>query len=106
MVESPADQAAVRELCKVVDRGEASAIVLAQETPDHLLIIDDRDGRAIAGQRNLRYIGTLGLLTRAKRAGVISAVLPFCRKLISVDFRMSAQLVEDWLEENGEFLDG
>ena len=103
-VVSPADHAAVMELCELIDMGEASAIILAQETPDHLLIIDDREGRLIASQRNLRYIGTLGLLTRAKREGVIAAVLPFYRKLLTVEFRMSSLLVEDWLRENGETL--
>lgn len=49
-----------------VDVGEASAIALAQEVPDALLIVDDFKGRRLASQLNMKFTGTLGVLITAK----------------------------------------
>ena len=55
-----------------IDPGEISAILLAMETPSSILIIDDMKGRKVAQRLSLRYSGTLGLLLKAKRTGVLS----------------------------------
>lgn len=54
-----------------VDRGEASAIALALELTDCLLIIDDIKGRKLAQQLGLSIIGTMGVVVDAKLAGII-----------------------------------
>jgi predicted nucleic acid-binding protein len=45
-----------------VDKGEASAIALAIELDDCLLIIDDLKGRKFAQQLGLTIIGTFGII--------------------------------------------
>jgi uncharacterized protein len=40
------------------------------------LLIDDMDARAVAAQRGLRVIGTLGVLAVAKRRGEIGLLAP------------------------------
>ncbi len=45
-----------------VDKGEASAIALAVEFDDCLLIIDDLKGRRFANQLGLTFTGTLGVI--------------------------------------------
>ena len=70
-VQVPQDELAVRALAAELGRGEASAIILAQELDAPLLIIDEVRGRRIALQLGLKVHGTLGVLTRAKREGRI-----------------------------------
>lgn len=65
----PQDELAVHALGAELGRGEASAIILAQELDSPLLIIDEIRGRRIAIQLGLKIHGTLGILTRAKREG-------------------------------------
>lgn len=70
-VQVPQDELAVRALGAELGRGEASAIILAQELHSPLLIIDEIRGRRIALQLGLKVHGILGILTRAKREGRI-----------------------------------
>lgn len=49
-----------------MDKGEASAIALAIELDDCLLIIDDLKGRKFANQIGLTIIGTIGVIVDAK----------------------------------------
>ena len=59
-----------------LDKGEASAIALALEARVPLVAIDERRGRLVARDVGLMVTGTLGLLLRAKRLGIIDAVAP------------------------------
>jgi predicted nucleic acid-binding protein len=52
-----------------LDKGEASALALALEQEDCLIIIDDLKGRKFAIQFGLKITGTLGILVEAKRKG-------------------------------------
>jgi len=56
-----------------LDPGEAQAIILAQQTPNSLLIIDERDGRAEARRRDINITGLLGVI----RDGAIRGHLDF-----------------------------
>lgn len=49
--------------------GEASTLVIAQEH-NAIAALDDRDGRILAGARNIPYVGTIGILQSACRGGV------------------------------------
>ncbi|RZJ85827.1 MAG: DUF3368 domain-containing protein [Hymenobacter sp.] len=75
-----------------VDQGEASAIALAVEYDDCLLIIDDLKGRKFAQQIGLSITGTFGVLLEAKRAGVVPLVKPILEKIKQTNFRLSAKL--------------
>ncbi|WP_325136356.1 DUF3368 domain-containing protein [Hymenobacter sp.] len=75
-----------------VDQGEASAIALAVEYDDCLLIIDDLKGRKFAQQLGLAITGTFGVLLEAKRAGVVPLVKPVLEKIKQTNFRLSAKL--------------
>ena len=61
--------------------GEASVIQLALDEEIDLVCIDERKGRRAAGAVGLRVTGTLGLLSRAKALGILSAVRPFVERL-------------------------
>lgn len=75
-----------------VDKGEASAIALAIELDDCLLIIDDLKGRKFANQIGLTIIGTIGVIVDAKLAGIIPSVKPILTKIKSTNFRITEEL--------------
>ena len=59
-----------------LDKGEASAIALALETRDCVLIIDEQKGRKMAKQLGIAITGTLGILAQAKQNGFIVKLKP------------------------------
>jgi predicted nucleic acid-binding protein len=85
-----------------VDKGEASAIALAIELDDCLLIIDDLKGRKFANQLGLTIIGTIGVIVDAKLAGIIPSIKPILSKIKSTNFRITEQLELLILKRAGE----
>jgi predicted nucleic acid-binding protein len=82
-----------------LDPGERAAILLAQEEPDVLLLVDEAAGRAEATRRGIPNTGTLGIL----RAAAIRELLDFptaLRRLSETNFRISRQLLVDLLAED------
>lgn len=75
-----------------VDKGEASAIALAVEFDDCLLIIDDLKGRKFANQLGLIITGTFGVIVDAKLAGIIPSVKPIIEKIKRTNFRISDKI--------------
>lgn len=62
--------------CLVLDAGEVSAILLAEQTDCRFVLIDERRGREIARRRGLLVVGLAGVLLAAKRAGLLESVAP------------------------------
>lgn len=85
-----------------VDPGEAEAIALAIELGDVFVILDDRKARQLAQQLSLKVIGTVGMLLRAKRFGVIPEIKPLLAALNQVNFRISEALIQKALQLAGE----
>ena len=86
-----------------LDRGEAEAITLAIEMKADFLLIDERDGRAIARQAGLRVRGVLGVLLRAKATGRISSIKTEIEALRSrAGFFVAPQLEAEILRTAGE----
>jgi len=85
-----------------LDKGEASAIALAMELKDVLLVIDDLKGRKKAEQLGLEITGTLGILFYLKQIGVISALKPYFEQLQIAGFRITPTIMEIVLQESGE----
>ena len=53
-----------------IDKGEASAIALAIEIPDCVIILDDNKTRKVAENLGLEITGTLGVIIKAQLNGV------------------------------------
>lgn len=85
-----------------VDLGEASAIALAKELDDVLLLLDDLKARKLASRLNLKYTGALGIITKAKQLSIIDAVKPLIDKLIATNFRISNKIIDEILKVNNE----
>lgn len=82
-----------------LDEGEASAIVLALEYENSLLIIDEKKGRNTAKRLGLQIIGTLGIVLRAKEKGIIEVVKPLLEELEEVGFRIGRDLKDKILKK-------
>lgn len=90
------------DLLSDLDRGEAEVIALAQELEADLVIIDERLGRRHARRLGLPLTGTLGVLLKAKAAGLIPSVAPLVHRMRTGGFRLSEALVRRVLELAGE----
>jgi predicted nucleic acid-binding protein len=80
-----------------LDKGESSAIALAMEMEDVLLIIDDLKARKEAKRLGLPITGTLGVLYAAKQKGLIPALKPYMEKLQVVGFRVAPNIIKELL---------
>jgi hypothetical protein len=59
-----------------LDWGESEAIALALELKADLVLLDEQSGRYAAQHFNLKVMGVVGLLIRAKQLGFIAKVRP------------------------------
>ena len=66
IVKSATDKYRQRILETQVDRGEASAIALALEFPESMIILDDYKARKIAENLGLEITGTVGVIIYCK----------------------------------------
>lgn len=87
---------------KFLDLGESSAIALAKEKQDSVLIIDEYKGRKVAKALGIKVTGTLGIPAKAKRAGLIKEIKSSIDELEKVNFRISAEIIKQVLSECGE----
>jgi predicted nucleic acid-binding protein len=89
------DQAKAVLFGQTVDRGEAEAIVLAEELHADHLLIDERKGRRLARQQGLPIVGLLGIVLLAKRAQFI----PSARALLDALDRQAGIYLSNELKE-------
>ena len=100
IVAAAKDQNRVRELREELDSGEAEAIVLAIEREADLLLVDERRGRRTAAAAGLTVTGLLGVVARAKQAGLIDLAKPVLDELIHVArFWIGAELYAEVLAQ-------
>ncbi|MBN2485965.1 MAG: DUF3368 domain-containing protein [Bacteroidales bacterium] len=102
VIEDPVDLKYQQILEGFLDRGEASAIALALEKDDCLLIIDESKGRREAKQLRINYTGTLGILIVAKEKGLINSTSEILDQIRKTDFRISESLIKETKKKSGE----
>lgn len=89
-------------LDQVLDTGEASAIALALDFDNVLLILDDLKGRKEAEKLGFKITGTLGVLYKAKELGKINNLKEYLEKLKNVGFRISENIEKEILKKSNE----
>lgn len=86
-----------------LDRGERDALGLARALRADLVLIDEKNGRAVAERLGLAITGTVGILAEAKRKGFLSALAPELQHLRQrTTFRLSRELEQLALRLVGE----
>ena len=86
----------------LVDRGEAEAIALAQAISNSTVLLDDAQARRVAERLAVPRIGTLGILRRAKKKGLIATLTPLITQLQSSGIYIRPSLIEAILRDVGE----
>jgi predicted nucleic acid-binding protein len=82
--------------------GERAVIAYAQANRGYVAGMDDSRARQLAEAIGLKVTGTLGILLRAKQAGLISTVRPLVDDITAQGFHLSPELHRDVLELAGE----
>lgn len=84
-----------------LDPGERSAIALAL-AQGAAVLVDEKRGRAVANGLGLNVVGTLGLLVRARDAGLVAKVRPLAEALLHGGYHLALPLVAHTLAAIGE----
>jgi uncharacterized protein len=92
----------VANLPRKLDRGERAAIALAIHLSADFIALDDLAGRRVAADLGFTVIGSLGLLVRAKRRGLITVVRPAMDHMVDSGLYVSEDLYHEILEAAGE----
>lgn len=102
IIQKPADKNLLNALEQLIDKGEASALALALEKRDPLLILDDLKARKIAASMKLKVTGTLGIIVKAKELKILKKVKPVLQELKATDFRVAENIIQQVLKSCGE----
>jgi predicted nucleic acid-binding protein len=101
IVRRPASEPAL-PLVTDMGPGETQVLMLALESHDAIVVLDDALARQAAEALDIRLTGTLGLLLDAKRAGLIAAVAPLLDQLQALRFRLAPHTRAAVLKSAGE----
>lgn len=101
-VQQAKDQYRQQLLEMQIDKGEASAIALALESADNIVILDDWKARKLAERLGLSVTGTLGVIIKARNTGLIPSIKPYLEKIRETNFRISDELEQIALKEANE----
>lgn len=82
--------------------GELEVMILAQEQDADLVILDDNAAKKTAKYLGLSVTGTLGVLVKSKRMGIIETVRPLLSEMRSNGFYVSNAVERMVLEQAGE----
>ena len=86
-----------------LDPGEIAALALALQIHADAVLVDERRGYEVARELGLPVIGVLGILLRAKSAGLVPAVRPLLDALqTEAGFWVSAQVRAEVLRQAQE----
>lgn len=85
-----------------LDSGEAEAVVLATEIKADLIILDEKLGRFHAKHADLKVTGTIGVLIKAKKEGLINELKPLLFELTKKEVWISDKLIYEILKQIGE----
>lgn len=101
-IQSVSDKKYQKFLETQIDYGEASAIALATEFEDAMLLLDDLKARKLATKLKFKITGALGVIHKAKQMTIIPKVKPLIDKLLMTDFRIANNIIEEILKLNNE----
>jgi predicted nucleic acid-binding protein len=97
----PVEEREMNPFPVALHRGERQAILLTEALRADVLLMDEQIGRVIALRRNLPLSGTLGVLERADKVGLIRDFPGLIQRLRNSGFFISEGLVKQLLQRHG-----
>lgn len=85
-----------------LDRGEKQTILLAKKYKADKVIIDERMGRSIAEYLELSVVGTLGVLAKGKKLGLIKSFRDAALDMQSQGIYYNTALIQRIAQQLGE----
>jgi predicted nucleic acid-binding protein len=86
-----------------LDEGEAACIRLALRHDGlSLILMDERAGRAVAGEYGIQVAGTAAVIGQAKQRGLIPSARAVFEELLRGDFRLSREVIQTVFAKVGE----
>jgi predicted nucleic acid-binding protein len=92
------DETKIRSINTILGLGESSAIALALETKNGLVVLDDKRARSYAKNVGLNYTGIIGLLRIGYKKGLVQDIDSIISDLHSVQFHLPDN-VEDLIKQ-------
>ena len=93
----------IRAMQRDLDRGESEAIALAIQVNSDWILLDERDGRKAARSMQLKTVGVLGVLLKARREGSLESLRNAMDKLRKeAGFYIKADFYNTLLHAAGE----
>ena len=86
---------------QILDPGEKAALALGLSLHAELILIDDRKAVTVAIQKGFEVTGTLGLLIRASKQGMLDFPSAL-ERLKETNFHYRQQFLDDLLKQYGE----
>ncbi|MCP4702947.1 MAG: DUF3368 domain-containing protein [Gammaproteobacteria bacterium] len=86
----------------VLDEGELTSIALYKHLQADFLLIDEKSGRRIAKLNHIQIIGSLGVLIKARKKGIIPTLKPHIETLRQARIYFSDTLLDYALNAVGE----
>jgi len=96
------DKLAVKVLLDELDVGEAETIILAGELAEDWVLMDEKKGRRKLAELGIQKIGTVGILLKAKKMGLLQEIQSDLFKLREKGFSISQPVIDAVLERVGE----
>ena len=82
--------------------GESAVLTVATSMEDAIAVLDDRQARRCAESLGVKVVGTLGILMRAKRKGLIPEIKPLLTQLLATGMYLAPALGQAVLDEMDE----
>jgi predicted nucleic acid-binding protein len=89
-------------LVNALDSGEAAVVSMALVEKIPLVCIDEAAGRRVARLSGLRLTGSLGILLRGKKEGLVPSLRAATQRMIAQGIWVSPELIARVLTEAGE----
>jgi predicted nucleic acid-binding protein len=83
-------------------RGESAVLALSRGQRDCEAVLDDHAARRCAEALGVRFLGSVGVILRAKRRGLIAAAAPLLQALPHHGFHIAQSLLDEALRIAGE----
>ncbi len=83
-------------------RGESAVLAWALAHPGSVATLDDLKARSLAQELGIPLIGTLGIVVRAKRVGLLSVARPVIERLVEEGMYVSKSLLQQVFDLLGE----